>query len=218
MSAVRWMFELGADFYGWLTAQDTWRRNFIELGRYLPQGDRLRLIDLGCGPGVSTFELARLRPGAEVVGFDLAWRMLTEAQSRTHRSGIAPGRITWIRGDAGALPFGTASVDALTGHSFLYLLPDRAAAMREALRVLRPGGKLLLMEPNSEKADPREILKISRDPRFLISMTLWRPVSRFKGRFTASSLEALLRSVGFAKVEISPALGGLGLFACAEKA
>lgn len=213
-----WVFEVGADVYGWLTAQGAWRACCAELVARLPPGERLRIVDLGCGPGVSTFELARLRPASAVVGVDIARRMLEEARRRERDSGLPPGQVRWVRADAGRLPFRSGSVDALTGHSFLYLVPDRDAALAECLRVLRPGGRLILMEPSDRPARVRELLRFSRNPRFLLSMTLWRRVSRFKGRFTPATLEATLRGAGFGQCRVDETLAGLGLMSFAEKA
>lgn len=212
-----WVFELGADFYGFITAQPAWRKSCAELVARLPAGDRLRIVDLGCGPGVSAFELARQRPADSVCGLDLSRRMLAEAQRRSRRSGLSPGRVGWIRADATKLPFPRASVDALTGHSFLYLLPDRRAALAECQRVLKPNGRLILMEPNDGPANLRELWGISRDPRFLLSMTLWRPASRLNGRFTQAALHDTLTRAGFSDCRVDRTLAGLGLLAVAVR-
>ena len=209
------IFEVGADLYGWMTAQSAWRKNCAEMAPLLPAGDSLRIIDLGCGPGVSAFELARLRPGSKVIGFDIASRMLAQARRRQKGSGISENQLAWTRGDVHALPFRDASVDALTGHSFLYLVPDRHQALEQMHRVLRPGGRLVLMEPNQREVPFKNIVAVSRDPRFLLSMSLWRPVSRLQGRFNPDSLRAILAEHGFVDVSVREILGGLGLLASA---
>lgn len=213
---MSWVFEIGADFYAWITAQEAWRANFRLLLSKLPDRALAHIVDLGCGPGVSTFELRRARPEATVVGLDLARRMLDQARQREKSMGLSKP-IGWIRADAGRLPFRSESADAMTGHSFLYLLPDRALALGECLRVLKPQGRLILMEPNDEGGSLKQLLSFSKDPRFLLSMTLWRPVSRLHGRFTPKTLTEALESAGFHAVSVEPILGGLGLLACAEK-
>ena len=125
--------------------------------------------------------------------------------------------IEWLRGDAARLPFGDAAVDACTGHSFLYLVSDRRAVLAEALRVLRPGGRLELMEPHERGASLRGVLAVSRDPRHLVSVSLWRPFSRVHGRFTADSLRSTLSAAGFVDCHIEETLGGLGLLASARR-
>jgi ubiquinone/menaquinone biosynthesis C-methylase UbiE len=211
-----WIFNLGAAIYGWFTAQPVWRASCARLAAGLPAHDGIRVADLGCGPGVSTIELARARPDALLVGLDLAPRMLAEA-SRRRATARHPGRIRWVLGDAARLPFATGSLDALTGHSFLYLLPDRTTALAEMRRVLRSGGRLVLMEPSGRPASVRSILRFSRNPRHLFAVSLWRPFSRVHGRFSPASLAATLEQAGFVGCQVGEALGGLGLLARAEK-
>ena len=47
-----WLFNLGADVYGWFTAQPVWRASCAELAAQVPAGAGVRVADLGCGPGV----------------------------------------------------------------------------------------------------------------------------------------------------------------------
>lgn len=213
-----WIFNLAADLYGWFTAQAAWRASCAEMAAHLPTGDGVRVGDLGCGPGVSTIEIARLRPDGRLVGMDVAPRMLGEARRRLRSARLPrPHRVRWVLGDVARLPFATESLDALTGHSFLYLVPDRPRALAEMLRVLRIGGRLVLMEPSSRPASPRRVLRVSRDPRHLLAVTLWRPFSRVHGRFSPESLVATLERAGFVHCQVNEVLGGLGLLAWADK-
>jgi len=207
-----WLYELGAPAYAWCTAQAGWNASCRRLVGYLPPGAP-RVLDLGCGSGAVLAAAAAARPGARVYGLDLAARMLLEA--RRALGDTAASRL--LRADALALPFPSAAFDAVTGHSFLYLLSDRAGVLAEAWRVLRPGGRLLLMEPRVGPAAPRAVLRHSRDGRFLVSVVLWRAFSRFRGRFSARELAALLRAQGFERPRGTVTLGGLGLIACADK-
>jgi ubiquinone/menaquinone biosynthesis C-methylase UbiE len=210
----RWVFEGFADFYAWMTSQGPWEANCKDMAARLPPSAR-HIVDLGCGPGVSAFELARTIPEASVIGLDIAARMLEQARRRQARSGVAD-RVGWVRGDAHHLPFPDASLDAMTGHSFLYLVPQPERALAEIHRCLRPGGRLVLMEPQHRGGTLRNVLKLSKDPRFLLSMSLWRPVSRMQGQFTRTSLGDALERAGFGSLEIEPTLGGLGLLVSAE--
>jgi ubiquinone/menaquinone biosynthesis C-methylase UbiE len=178
----------------------------------------LLVLDLGCGPGVSAIELARLRPDARFVGLDIAPRMLNEARRRLRATALPQGQIHLVLGDASQLPFPSDSIDALTGHSLLYLVPDRAATLAEGRRVLHTGGQLIFMEPNERPASLLRVLRLSRDPRYLISVALWRPFSRIHGRFTAAALQATLEAAGFVDCRVDETLGGLGLLALAKKA
>jgi ubiquinone/menaquinone biosynthesis C-methylase UbiE len=215
---MRSFFDCVSIFYAWMTGQDAWRGSCAALVERFPPGLGLRIVDLGCGPGVSAFEVARGRPGAWVAGVDSAVGMLQQARRRSRVEAPPADRIRWVCADAGQLPFRTGSVDALTGHSFLYLLSDRDAALSECLRVLRSGGRLVVMEPSDRTVRLPDLLRTSLDPRFLLSMALWRPMSRLRGRFGPTSLHALLRRSGFATCRVEETLGGLGLCARAQKA
>ena len=221
MPLRRWdttpIFDLFADVYAWFTAQPTWRASCAAMAARLPAGEGLRVADLGCGPGVSTIQVARRRPHDRVVGLDFARRMLLEARRRARADGQPANRITWLRADAVALPFRDASLDALTGHSFLYLLPDQPAALAEMRRVLRPGGRLVLMEPHARPATPRQVLGISRDVRHIVSTALWRPFSRLHCRYTTSSLPATLTGAGFVGCQAEEVIGGLGVLGWGDR-
>ena len=210
-----WLFNLGADIYAWFTAQHAWRASCLAMAERLDAPDAGLIADLGCGPGVSTFELARHLPGARLIGLDIAPRMMAEALRRRRTATVSAARITWLRADAARLPLAAASLDACTGHSFLYLVADRRAVLAEMRRVLRPGGRLVLMEPHERGASLAQVLRVSRDPRHLVSVGLWRPFSRLHGRFTPVSLRQTLERAGFVRCEISETLGGLGLLATA---
>ena len=202
--------------YAWFTAQAVWRASCAQLANRLGDLPAPRIADLGCGPGVSTFELARHLPEARLVGVDVAPRMLHEARRRRRNACLPSARITWLQADAARLPLDDGSLDACTGHSFLYLVGNRAAVLAEVRRVLRPGGRLVLMEPNDRPASVAQMLEISRDPRHLVSVGLWRPFSRLHGRFTATSLTASLEHAGFIMGGAEETFGGLGILAWAQ--
>jgi len=215
--ATRWLYELGAAPYGWCTAQAGWDGSCAALVRGLGTPPR-RLLDLGCGPGGVLAAAAAAWPRAELWGVDVAARMLAEAGRRQPWRPARPAAAPrLVRADARRLPFPDGVFDAVTAHSFLYLVPDRAAVLVEAWRVLAPGGRLALMEPWAGPAPPRAVLRCCREPRFLLSVALWRCFSRWRGRFGAAALAALLREHGFVAPRGRIALGGLGLLAYANK-
>jgi ubiquinone/menaquinone biosynthesis C-methylase UbiE len=212
------MFEAGAGLYAWMTAQRVWRRSCLELATQLPpSSEPRRIVDVGCGAGGAALELARLRPSDSVTGVDIAWRMLRRARHQAIARKLDGKRLAWIRADGADLPFKTNSIDVVTGHSVLYLVADRPAVLRECLRVLRPGGRLIVMEPSDRLPPLRDILALSFDPRFLLSIALWRPIAALYGRFVPESLEATVRAAGFSSCDVFETLSGLGLCACAHK-
>jgi hypothetical protein len=72
------------------------------------------------------------------------------------------------------------------------------------------------MEPNERPATISQVLQVSRDPRHLFSVSLWRPFSRLHGRFTPTSLAATLERAGFVNCRVDETLGGLGLLVVAS--
>jgi ubiquinone/menaquinone biosynthesis C-methylase UbiE len=211
------LFDFGAEIYAWFNSQKTWHESNARLAAYFPpppSGRRLRVLDLGCGPGFTAMANAEERPDAQIMGVDLAPRMLKIAQRRSQRSGL---NIAYIRADATALPFANDSIDVTTGHSFLYLVPNRAGVLSEAYRVLRSGGCYVSMEPRDGVTQPGILRRHWHDVRFLVSVLLWRPYSKYHGRFDEKSFPATLEHAGFKNTSTEVVLEGLGIIGCGEK-
>ena len=113
-----------------------WKRQLVKMAR-VRKGERA--LDLCCGTGDITFGLATA--GARVVGLDFSAAMLSVAQ---HPSSSA--LVRWIRGDALQMPFSDDSFDLLTISYGLRNLAHFERAIVEMLRVLRPGGRLLVLD------------------------------------------------------------------------
>jgi SAM-dependent methyltransferase len=102
-----------------------------------------RYLDLGCSAGLYTRGLARtLGDGGEVVGIDISPSMLREAARRARKTDTRP---SLARADAHELPFAAASFSGVVCGGTLNELGDPARALREASRVLEPGGRLAVM-------------------------------------------------------------------------
>jgi ubiquinone/menaquinone biosynthesis C-methylase UbiE len=215
-----WLFDLSAFLYGVMTAQQTWRSSCARLADFFPSHDDsprpLRVLDLGCGPGVSTIILAEVRPSAHLFGLDLAPRMLGEAIRFTDRARL-DGRIGYVLADAQQLPFADSSWDMITGHSFLYLVPNRRRVVAEAFRVLERGGRIASMEPRRGGFHFGMLLKHWREVRFLISVILWRPYSSLHGQLSPDSFSELLKSAGFVNYQQELVLDGAGIIGSGEK-
>ena len=97
-----------------------------------------RVLDVATGTGLVAAELAA--SGADVVGLDQSEDMLAVARGRLG------ARVTLLRGEAERLPFADAEFDALTFTYLLRYVDDRAATMRELARVVRPGGRIGMVE------------------------------------------------------------------------
>ena len=209
------LLDTAAPIYDWLTAQEVWRRHIRErIAAQLPAHAK-DVLDDGTGPGVSAIAIAAARPDVRVVGLDISAGMI--ARARPHVAAcVDRERLSLVQGDAMALPFPDASFDGVTGHSFLYLMPDRAKALAEAFRVLRPGGRIVLLEPRAGFRVPSARFLAQSLP-FGCSMVLWRIVSGVEGRFSEASLRETLEKAGFRVVSIEPTLGGLGLVATAAR-
>jgi len=191
--------------YEMLTRHPVWERHCARMARELPPGARL-ILDVGCGPGNSTRQLP---PGA--IGGDFALSMLRRARRNSPRMPL-------LCLDAASLPVRSSSLDALTLHSVLYLLPDQRAALREVARVLRAGGRAVLLEPQAgRRATLLGLARALPSPRWALTAACWRAMSGLYGRPTLQSLRTALESAGLRIVRIEETLGGLGLLAVAEK-
>jgi SAM-dependent methyltransferase len=107
----------------------------------LPGGEPLDVLDLGCGTGNLLFVAAERWPGARIVGLDGSSGMLAVAARRAEAlPADVRRRISFVKADALSLPLADASFDLVATAYVLQMVPDRAAALREIYRVLRPGG------------------------------------------------------------------------------
>jgi ubiquinone/menaquinone biosynthesis C-methylase UbiE len=123
----------------------TWRTAENSAGYLLPDlAPGLDLLDLGCGPGTITLDLAaRVAPG-KVVGVDAAADVIEQAEARRREVGAT--NVSFTTGDAYALDLPDASFDVVHAHQVLQHLTAPVAALREMHRVLRPGGRLAVRD------------------------------------------------------------------------
>ena len=109
------------------------------LGHLLPTLD---VADIGCGDGYLTLEMARW--ARTVTGIDRSDQVLERAKALADRRRVT--NVEWKKGDLSRLPLRDASVDVVLLSQALHHAPDPEAAVAEAVRILRPGGRLLLLD------------------------------------------------------------------------
>jgi SAM-dependent methyltransferase len=112
----------------------------------LSVGPGCRVLDAGCGTGDDAAAIACLvAPGGKVVGLDASADIVNEARCRHAKATHAP---EFFRGDVMALPFDDGHFDATRADRLLHFLREPAAALREMIRVTRPGGHVVIGEPD----------------------------------------------------------------------
>ena len=117
--------------------REAWRRLLID---HLPPSPA-DVVDLGCGTGTLSVLLAR--EGFRVRGLDFAEAMVAAADAKAARAGVD---IAFARGDAASPPYELGSCDVVLSRHVLWALPDPARALATWVRLLRPGGRLVLIE------------------------------------------------------------------------
>lgn len=121
-----------------------WRRKAVALCGIQPTDD---VLDVACGTGDLTLAFAAAGPRS-VTGLDFTGEMLEIARRKSGGPGVGgpPARPTYVQGDAMNLPFGDASFDIVSIAWGIRNVADPAKALREFRRVLRPSGRLCILE------------------------------------------------------------------------
>lgn len=103
----------------------------------------IRVLDVGCGTGVFAERIRSAMPQAQVVGIDLVAGMLDGGKARwaMHSDSVFP-----VQADSERLPFAPGTFDAVTCANSFHHYPDQQRAVREMVRVLKPGGHLILVD------------------------------------------------------------------------
>jgi demethylmenaquinone methyltransferase / 2-methoxy-6-polyprenyl-1,4-benzoquinol methylase len=155
---VRAMFDGIAGVYDVLNTAMTaglhhrWRARAVELAR-VGAGDRV--LDVATGTGDLAFELARrVAPGGEVFGSDFSEGMLARARAKASSADAGALRPRFEWGDALALPYADDSFDAATVGFGARNFSDLAAGLAEMARVVRPGGRVVVLEITTPAKPP----------------------------------------------------------------
>ena len=112
---------------------------------WLAPRDGQRLLDVAGGTGDIAFRFLNRAPGASAVVLDMTESMLVEGRKRAEAEALGD-KLDWIVGDAMALPFETNSFDVYTISFGIRNVTRIEEALAEAYRVLRPGGRLMVLE------------------------------------------------------------------------
>ena len=130
-----------------------WNRDFLDLmAKRWRLGEASSLADIGCGLcHWSRLLYPYLSAPARFAGVDREVRWVTEATGSFRRlfPQVPPGLLTVVQGDATSIPLPNDSFDVVTCQTVLMHLARPADALREMLRILRPGGLLVCVEPNN---------------------------------------------------------------------
>jgi demethylmenaquinone methyltransferase / 2-methoxy-6-polyprenyl-1,4-benzoquinol methylase len=180
-----------------------WRRATVAAA--VSAGDRV--LDVACGTGDLAVEAQRA--GAAVTGLDFSGEMLARARRK------AP-ELDWVQGDALALPFEDASFDAATVGFGVRNFDDLDAGLRELRRVLRPGGRVAVLEITQ----PRGLLRVFYSLWFDRIVPLLGKVLPGGAAYTylpasvrrfpaADELARRLESAGFGAIEVRLFAGGI---------
>jgi demethylmenaquinone methyltransferase/2-methoxy-6-polyprenyl-1,4-benzoquinol methylase len=206
---VRAMFDRIAPVYDAMNRAITmgldgrWRR--LAAASVVQAGDRV--LDAACGTG--DLAIAAREAGAQVTGLDFSGRMLERARRKSDA-------IEWVQGDVLALPFDDASFDAATIGFGIRNVEDLDAGLSELARVVRPGGRLAVLELTRPKGVLRPFFELWFDmliplagkvlPGGAAYSYLPASVRRFPG---PDDLADALRRAGFADVGYRLLAGGI---------
>jgi len=162
----------------------------------VPKGDYRRILDLGCGIGKSAFPYCELYPEAEVVGLDYAAPMLKYGHKLAESRGLKVHFTQRLAEDTG---YPGGSFDVVSAVWLFHELPGKARAqvVREAHRLLRPGGVFAIME-----SPPFKVLQERYSPlsAFLLDSTGRRMEDPFLPGFLAEDRVHLFEQGGFSEV------------------
>lgn len=180
--------------------QAEWGRRVI--ARLAPRPHE-RILDLGCGSGRVTAELAARVPHGAVVGLDRSAAMLTVAAGAAVAVpyGGAAGPLRFVRGDGAALPF-LPGFDGVFSAATLHWIADHDAVFRGVYGALRPGGRFVAQcggGPNLARLYTRAA-DLMRSPRYAGFFDGWRDPWHFA---LPDPTAAALRSAGFVDVDAS---------------
>jgi arsenite methyltransferase len=150
------------------------------------------VLDLGSGGGIDVLLSAqRVGPTGKAYGLDMTDEMLALARANQQRAGVA--NVEFLKGDIEAIPLPDESVDVIISNCVINLATDKAQVLREAFRVLRPGGRVAVSDIVARAAVPPVIRR---------SMELW--MGCVAGALEVTEYQRLLADAGFRDIGVEP--------------
>jgi ubiquinone/menaquinone biosynthesis C-methylase UbiE len=150
------------------------------------------VLDLGSGGGIDVLLSARrVGPTGKAYGLDMTDEMLELARRNAAAAGA--DNVEFLKGDIESIPLPDASVDVIISNCVINLAADKRQVLREAFRVLKPGGRFAVSDVVVRGAMPAEVRR---------SLELW--VGCVAGALEESEFEALLREAGFEDPSLEP--------------
>jgi ubiquinone/menaquinone biosynthesis C-methylase UbiE len=150
------------------------------------------VVDLGSGAGFDCFLAARqVGDTGRVIGVDMTHEMLKKARDNAAR--IGAGNVEFRLGELEHLPIADNTADVVISNCVINLVPDKQQVFREALRVLKPGGRLAVSDVINIAPLPAEL---RADPALLCGCVA--------GAAPAERIEAWLSEAGFVEVHVTP--------------
>src|SRR5437588_7183152 len=148
------------------------------------------VLDLGSGAGLDVLLSARrVSPGGHAYGVDMTDEMLALANENKARAGVA--NATFLKGTIEAIPLPPASVDVVISNCVINLAADKAAVLREAFRVLKPGGRLAVSDMVEIEPLPMEVKS---------ALDAW--AGCVAGTIPVEAYRAAILEAGFADIEV----------------
>jgi len=150
------------------------------------------VLDLGSGGGIDVLLSAkRVGPAGKVYGLDMTDEMLALARANQQKAGAT--NVEFLKGTIESIPLPDGSVDVIISNCVINLSGDKDAVLREAFRVLKPGGRFAVSDVVVYGEVPADVRK---------NMELW--VGCIAGALGAGEFETRLRAAGFDQVNIEP--------------
>src|SRR5688500_9735144 len=154
----------------------------------LNEGDTV--LDLGSGGGIDVILSARrVGPSGKAYGLDMTDEMLALAEDNKRKAGVA--NVEFLKGQIEAVPLPEGAVDVIISNCVINLSADKDRVLREAFRVLKPGGRFAVSDVVIRGEIPAEVRR---------SMELW--VGCVAGALTEDEYRSKLKAAGFDDIEI----------------